>query len=380
MSELGDLLELIHGAGERWQTARLTLREWQHPGRIGEAIEQLEREQSAAGARQITFYGGTGEPEPEEIEQIVRVWVDGDRAREEREGPDAFPTLGIRDGSRWWLYSKESGASTNEGDPDTQSGVGEEALTLLVPGHLLGTLRLEHLGEVVVAGRPALLARGTARTRDRSEAFFHRLGFGADGYELAFDRERGVLLRTTGMFEGRPLTSTEVIEIAFDEAFPPETFRFELPEGESFQPLASNLEHVTLERAAELAPFSVLAPADVPADWRLDVLYFTGGDRPPVPPSVTLQYRSRDASQELSITQTAGDAPEHEEWLEWDDDGADDGGGVLVAGLAEPRGLEPGYAQVERQGTRATLSSTQLPRERLRSLARSLRPVQSGQV
>lgn len=370
MSDLGDLLELIYCAGDRWRTVRLTLRHWHHPGRTQKAVERLSRERASGGARQVTLYGGAGAPEPDEIEHIVRVWLDGDRAREEREGPYAFPSLGVRDGDQWWLYSQEHGASTNEGDPNHVSGIGEQALGLLQPEHVLGVLRLEEAGVVEVAGRPGLLVRGTPRSREREAAFaLFQLGFGADAYELVFDRERGVLLRTTGLFDGLPLTTVEVLAIAFDEEFPPDTFRFELPEGESFRPLYSHPEHVTLERAAELAPFTVLSPAEVPADWQLHVLYLPGDDRPPMPPSVNLHYHSRDASQQLNIAQTAAGEEDREEWLEWEESGD-----ALVAGPAEPRGLEPGYARVERSGTRATLSSAELPRERLLALALSLEP------
>jgi outer membrane lipoprotein-sorting protein len=370
VSELGDLLELIYSAGDRWQTVRLTIREWQHPGRVREAIERLNQQQSAGGSHQVMVYGEAQGPEPEESEQIIRVWLDGDQAREEREGTHAFPTLGVRDGAQWWMYAKEYGASTNEGDPNYQSGVGEQALGLLEPTHILGALRLEPVREVEAAGRPALLVRGTPRGGDRESAFMlFRLGAGADAYELVFDRERGVLLQTTSLLDGLPVNTVEVLEIAFDEEFPPETFRFELPEGESFRPLSPQLDHVTLEQAAKLAPFTVLSPAEVPADWELHVLYLPDEDRPPTPPTVNLHYHSRDASQQLNIAETDGTAADQHEWLAWEERG-----GVLVAGPAEPQGLEPGYARVERQGTRATLSSAELPRERLVALALSLEP------
>jgi len=370
VSELGDLLELVYGAGDRWRTARLTLREWQHTRRTREAIERLQERQSGGGGRMMMSYavGGRGPPEPEVVEHVVRTWLDGERAREEREGPYAFPTLGVRDGDRWWQYSEPYGASANEAEPGVQSGIGEAALALLDPAHVLGILRLEPAGEIVVAERPAILVRGAPRDRD---GFYpHRLGFGAEAYELVIDRERGVLLRTTALLDGEPMSSTEVLELAFDEEFPPGTFVFELPEGETFRPLFPRPEHVTLERAAELAPFTVLAPAEVPSDWQLHVLYLPAEERPPQPPSVTLHYHSRDAGQQLNVAETAAGAEDRHAWLTWEE-----AGGVRVAGPAEPYGLEPGYAQVEREGTRATLSSAELPRERIAALARSLRPV-----
>ena len=84
-----------------------------------------------------------------------------------------------------------------------------------------------------------------------------------------------------------------------------------------------------------------------------------------MPPTASLHYHSRDASQQVTITQTATAALDQYEWLVWEERDT-----VLVAGPDEPQGLEPGYARVERDGTRATLSSAELPRERLVALAR----------
>lgn len=365
MSELGDLLELIYGARDRWRTVRLTVRQWHHVERQQQALERLNRGRGG-GAVQIMSFGQSSEPEPTEHEQLVRIWLDGDRAREEREGPDAFPALGIRDGDRWWQYTPKYGASSNEIDPDVQSGIGEEASSLLDPAHILGALRLEQIGKAEVAGRPGLLLRGAARGDDFT---LHRLGPGADTYELVVDRERGVLLRTAALVDGLELNVSEVLELAFDLEFPPETFVFTLPEGESFGQLFPQSQHLTLEQSTVVAPFLVLSPAEVPADWQLHVLYRAGSDRPPLPPSVNLHYHSRDASQQLSIAQTAADVADQQEWLAWERDGD-----VLVAGPAVPTGLEPGHARVERRGTRATLSSAELTRERLVALARSLVP------
>ena len=88
-----------------------------------------------------------------------------------------------------------------------------------------------------------------------------------------------------------------------------------------------------------------------------------------MPPTVNLHYHSPDAGQQLNIVEADSAAVDQHEWLEWEELGD-----VLVAGPAEPRGLEPGYARVARRGTRATLSSAELSRERLLALARSLKP------
>lgn len=372
MSELGDLLELIYGARERWRTARLTVRQWHHVERQGRAIERLNaRRGGGGGAQVVRLYGEASGPEPTDVEHVVRVWLEDGRAREEREGPFAFPALAIRDGERWWQYSPEHGASSNEGDPGVQSGIGEAALTLLDPAHVLGALRLERTGDVEIAGRPGLRLSGLARDAGGGGDFaLHRLGIGADEYELVVDRECGVLLRTAALLDGLELTVNEILELALDETFPPETFVFTLPEGESFRPLFHHPEHTTLERAAALAPFTVLAPTRVPDGWQLHVLFLPGDDRPPLPPSVDLHYHSRDAAHQLHVHQTAADEAEPQEWLRWEPRGDL----LVAAGAREPRGLEPVYVRAERHGTRATLSSADLELDALARLAESLAP------
>lgn len=363
MSELGDLLELLHGAGERWRTARLTIREWHHFERSRLAHERIRQ---SGSAHQITLYGAG--PATDERESLVRVWLAGERAREARDDPDVGSFLSVRDGGQWWQYSPSFGALTNEGDPNHQSGVGEVALRLLEPSHVLAALRLETVGEVQAAGRRALRVLGMARESEETAMLLFRLGYGAERYELDVDRELGVLLRTAALVDGEPFAVTEVTEVAFDEEFPPVTFVFTLPEGESFRPLHTPVQHLTLEAAATQAPFTVLTPARVPADWRLHVIFNEGADRPPLPPGVTLHYHAQDASHQLNIQQVSAGQPDLETWLEWEPEGS-----LLVAGPRQPTGTMPGYVRVEREGTRATLSSSDLERAMLVELAESLR-------
>jgi hypothetical protein len=365
VSELGDLLELLYGAGDRWRNARLTLREWHHFERAARA---QERAQTSRSAHQIMLYGGGG-PMPVEQESVVRVWIDGERAREERDDPQLGPMLMIRDGERWSHYSQRDGARTNDGDRNHHSGVGQGAMRLLEPSHVLAALKLRPAEEVEVAGRQAMRVVATGAGPHESAMLLFQLGYGADEYELLVDRERGVLLRTAALLHGEPFAVSEVTEIAFDEEFPPETFVFTLPEGEAFRPLFDRPAHVTLEAAAARAPFVVLTPASVPDDWQLHVMLSEGSDRPPMPPSVHLHYHSRDASHQLHIEQTATEATGTHDWLEWADEGS-----VRIAGPRETTGTMPTYVQVDRGGTRATLSSSDLELAALMTLAQSLHP------
>lgn len=373
MSDLGDALELLHCAAGRWSSVRLTLREWQHIQRGHEAFTRFVQQQGGTGyggrVQVAAFRGADAEPEPEENEQIVRTWLDGERAREEREGRYAFPALGVRDGKQWWMYSPEHGATSNEVQPNAGSGIGEAALHLLDPALAAGALRLRVSGEGSVAGRDCIRMTGVPRQSSDHAHALHRFGFGADEIELLVDRERGVLLRIEARFMGEPFAVTEAVEVEFDVIFPPETFVFELPEGESFRPVGPRTEHLTLQQAAAIAPFTVLGPERVPERWRLMAVYMPANDRPPMPASVTLLLHAEDASIQVNIHQTAVDATEEHDWRSWEPHG-----GVLVAGREAPTGTEPGYARVEEDGTRAILSSAELERDALVALALSLRP------
>ena len=63
----------------------------------------------------------------------------------------------------------------------------------------------------------------------------HELGVGADDYMLSIDAERGILLRTEARVREEPFTVIEMTEAEFDVDLPPETFKIDLPNGESFK-------------------------------------------------------------------------------------------------------------------------------------------------
>jgi len=124
MSDLGDLLELLHGASERWRTVRTTIWSWRHHGRHMAAWHAWQ--QNAGGS--VTTFGiaasGNDEPEPETSQSQTKLWIDGERVREEHEG-DLFPRHGVRAGELWWSYDEHNGAMLNEEAPEVGSGIGE---------------------------------------------------------------------------------------------------------------------------------------------------------------------------------------------------------------------------------------------------------------
>lgn len=354
MGELGELLELLYRAGDSWRTARVTMRRWHHLPRGEQAMRRVHE---GAGTAQMVMVGGRHVPEPPEThESTIRVWIDGpDRAREEQEDGDTT-TISVRDGDTWWTYHPGWGAQTNDGDPSHQAGVGDSAGPLLDPARLIGSLAFERVEPGLVKARP--------RGRPEQGFALHEIGFGADEYELVVDPERGILRRVTAFVDGEPFHELELLDAAFDEELPPDTFRFEPPQGVTVRRAGTEVEPLTLAEAAERAPFTVLAPSEVPPEWRLHVVFFGDG---PFAPTVFLGYTSRQAGESVSIQETSAQADDPMAGVPWAERD-----GVLVW---EPeRQFEPRHVRVEREGTRATLSSPELPLEQLVELARSLEP------
>jgi hypothetical protein len=311
MSELGQLLELMHGARSRWQTVRATIRSWRHQERFGVAWERHHERESRSGSSASVRFGTVGrdsEPEPETFESSTRLWVEGtERVREEHSGEWMGPRLGVRIGERWWSYDERTGAISNEEAPEVGSGIGQQFAHLLDPAPMMGLLELERLGDVSLAKREAIRARAVPRDRVGSFWGLHPLPAGADDYELVVDRERGVLLRVAARLAGEDFYVIEVLDIAFDEQFPPETFVFEPPAGEEIRNPLSDWRpaQVTIDEAQNLAPFTVWIPDRIEAGWQMTVHFSAGGDRPPVPATVSISYHRQDASRSFSIQEAA---------------------------------------------------------------------------
>jgi outer membrane lipoprotein-sorting protein len=373
VATLGDVLELLHGAYDRFETVRLVAHDWQHVARSSRARKRFSAE---SGGTAYATIGLTREAAPETTEGIVRLWFEKpDRIREEREGDLRGAVLGICDGERWWMYSPESGARSNEDDVSFGSGVGQQYEPFLDPSVLSPGLIFEPLDETFVAGRRAL--RVSARPRGRKRGSPHQvllLGVGADEYELAIDGERGVLLRTQARIDGEEFSLHEVTEIAFDESFAPETFVFVPPAGEIVRGVRASLHRrLTIEEAVALAPFTVFVPRAIGPGWRLTVHFFPGEERPASPASVAIHYWRDDASHQLNMTQTALEARDPFAGFEWED--VDRGGARLRTWTAERDGDAMAVrVQFERGGTRITISSNDLDLDRLIELADMLVP------
>jgi hypothetical protein len=381
--ELGALLVLLHGADAPFRYVQATYRIWRHDERVHAAFLADAEEQKRRGAS-ITLYGvSDGEPKPPEHEETVRIWRDGERFRVEHHGGHRDGYYAVADGPLWWIWDESMGARSNQDEPTVGSNVGQELQVMLNPTPLLSSLHFRATGSSQVAGRATVTAHATPRPQDpRPGGSFelHELGTGAHHYQLEVDEERGVLLAVTAIRDEQPFHKITTLAIRFDEPIPSETFQFEPPEGEEIQTTRDShrLQHVTLTEAQQRAPFTVLMPDRVPASWQARCTFFEASQRPPSPAQVSLNYRSDDGHESMSISQMAAAdrASHHYENMVNNDDWQEltrDGTSVNV----RPAGWGQAQAHLERDGTFAFLVSHNLTSDQLATIAAGLRPAPS---
>jgi outer membrane lipoprotein-sorting protein len=368
VTDVAELLFLLHGARGRVSTVRATVRMWRHLRRRGEAFQRAGWSASGpSGASEV-------------FEEIVRLWLaPPDRAREEREGPGG-PCFSVRRGSDWWRYDDVNGAMSNEGAPDSHSGIGDELDWLLDPAPVIGFLEFDKIVRAQRAGRPVMRVRAVPRTTSaRDDAPLMRLGaVGADELLLEVDAERGALLRIESRFEREPIALSEVVEIAFDEVFDEETFVFTPPAGEAIRSIADLVpvrHDLTIEQAVARAPFTVWIAERVPAGWAAQIGFAAEQDRPPLAPEVHLHYRAPDGMRGFSIAESPANHPgEHDEyehaaanpWRSIDRD-------QRRMQVREPaESWQPAQVRLELDGTRILINSTDLDADALLDVAGGL--------
>jgi hypothetical protein len=312
MTELGDLLELLHRAHSSFRTVRFEAREWRHTRRTQEAYARLL--QGADVVRQTVQQS----PDvPEEWEVAIRGWLEPPRIREEREEAGRV-TLAVADGQRWWQVMPEWATVSDEGDGWRTGQVGECLRHVVDPSFLGVGLGLEPTGRVTRAGRDALLVRAAPRPHPHGrqhEALLH----GADSHELAIDAERGTLLGAVSLLDGEPASLLEVATIAFDEPLDPALFRYEPKPGEEVARPGEvrSGDVVTVEAAARLAGFTVLVPSSLGYGWRSHVFYTPGREGTRVRETVTLALYRDDATHSVTLRQSAGP------WESWQTNGTE---------------------------------------------------------
>jgi hypothetical protein len=375
---LGALLVLLHGAGAPVGTVEVTYRLWRHRERAYAAFVADAEERKRQGTSMTLFRSGKAEPEPPEYEETVRIWRTGERVRVEHHGGQRDGYYAVADGALWWMWDERNGAHSNQDDPSVASSVGKELQIMLNPVPLLSSLRFQPTGRSEVAGRPTISAHGSPRPQDTHDvpAFeLHQLGTGADFYELEVDQQLGVLLAVTAIRDTQPFHRITTLEATFDQPIPDETFRFEPPAGEEIQSTwgEDRLEHITLPEAQRQAPFTVLMPDTVPANWQVQCTLIRPSKRPPSPMHIGLTYVSTDGHESISLSQSpAGGSSTCREPCDGEDWETVARGGIEM----KTRPARWGQAQVEleRDGTFVHLMSDNLTRDQVLTIAAGLRP------
>lgn len=318
VSDLGDLLELLHGAGESFRTLRSEIRVWEEPelarsamtAAMSRRVSRVRVGSSRSGSGFLTPPTGTSAPS-DPSESSVQLWVERPgRFREEQRDGDGASVV-VRDGVRWWSYDDRFGARSNEGDEAPgRSRVGGELEFLADPAGLLSLLRFEVCGRGERARRDVLRARAWPRdelTLPSSQALIP-LGAGASEYELEVDAARGVLLRSAAIYDSAQFRVVEVDEIAFDQDLPAGTFTFASPDGQlpaSDSDRSHLPRHVAVYEAARLAPFQVFALSGLTDAWAVQAMFQSGRERPPAPPEVSLMYLTGEATSMIMVSQKA---------------------------------------------------------------------------
>lgn len=388
MSELGDLLELLHGARRSFRTARGVLRR-RHNWRLGQEAIKRENARNRRGGRSsmvmFSTSGGSGEELPDVREERVSFWYEPpERLREETESPPHSHTV-VLDGDLWWMYSSDWGATSNVGLSEEEAGSmraggGELFRPLLDPSGLPGVLEIEQIDD----DGERLLVRARPREdfdEHRPHIQLHSLA-GADELELVIDRERGVVRRLTATLDGQELSVLEFDELVFDEVFPAGTFTFVPPPGEEVRPPdhLRQQRRYSLEEAAELAGFRVFEIPELPeGPWRMHVNYIPPRGRPAIPANLMLMYHRADGRGVLVVSQRktgeggfgwSGIYPDGPPFEELERDGVQ-----YMTLRADPEQGNGSSVAFDRDGTAIQLQSRELDVEILLDLAASLRPV-----
>lgn len=380
--ELGALLELLHRGDAPFTTVRATYRIWRHAERAAAAWRAEIEQQKSRGASISAFALQSGAPAPAEHEEVLRIWRDGDRAREEHEGGPRDGAYGVRSGDLWWSWDPDMGALSNQDDPKVGSGIGEQLSVMLDPTPLLGAMKFAAVGRSTIAERATLTADATAHPSDprRGPRFFalHQLGSGADHYTLEIDLERGVLLEAVAVRDGKPFHRITTLDVVFDHPIADERFHFEPPAGEEIQPIGGRPrpQRLSLPEAQQRAPFTVLIPDRIPANWHVHCVFIEASTRPPQPAQVSLNYRSDDGHESVSLAQSsAANRPYGYEQLTssdaWQD--VERNGTVVRVTKPDARFGSQAQAHLERDGTFVFLSSETLNSDQLATLAAGLK-------
>ncbi len=199
MSELGDVLELLHGAARRVTTLTATLLDWHDEERALRAVEAAQHHGAAIGVLQHK-----GEP-PRQSEQRTLVHYRQPRRYRLHRQANAYvhrphDVLQVCDGEREWTYVAA------ERQAYVQAPSQHELFRLLDPSWLPATCTLSVAGHSAHEGRQAVELHGRSRP-DLLDRHLHHLGFGAgqadELHAFRFTPPRGVRVDDLSAHEHR---------------------------------------------------------------------------------------------------------------------------------------------------------------------------------
>jgi len=362
VSELGEVLELLHTSAVRWRTIRMAGYQWFDPGQAVAAFLSRHPDAVSHGPR------NAGPPAGPTIERW-RLWIERpDLKRAEFEAGGETVSVVIA-GNRWCSWSPSRGARTDSGENSSHgTGPGEP---LLWTAMLLPALDVETRGRTTLLGRAAISLEARPRGEDDGGSLVH-LGMGAERYELVVDAERGILLRSEALLDGRAFKVVEVEEVAFDQDLSPEMFSLTAPSGEGFEAERSHRQ-LPFAELSSAVPFTVLVPEHP------DMVHEDGSIESPDPRlgrplAVRFSYERQQGQPGpvpfVAFAESAEPMPELKDgWRTIDDLRVRDEG-------SERR---PRYRVVfQRRGTHVEMQSAELALEEVLALARSLVPLPSG--
>jgi hypothetical protein len=128
------------------------------------------------------------------------------------------------DGGRTWQEFAEEGRLV-----EMTGGPRPPLATLLRPSWLLNGYTLEIGGSATTLGREGLRVTATPRRSIRDAAT--RWGRPVDRVEVIVDAELGILLRHEEIFQGRPLSLTELVSVSFNPVEAADDAQFRPPSG-----------------------------------------------------------------------------------------------------------------------------------------------------
>jgi hypothetical protein len=233
VSDLGEVLKLMHTSSQRWSSLSMEGFEWRNLKAFARAWEhhlsELRTSQSVQTLTAFRVDGVDGREPAEESREPWRIWLaKPDRRKAQFQVGDELVTA-VFVGNWWWGRSPTAGFRTNSGASNIGHGFGP-AEPLVDPASHLASLDLRVEGRITFLSRPAFRVTAVPRINELAgfDRTLHMLGTGADEYQLVVDAEVGVLLRTAARYQGEAFRVIETDKIRIDETFGDKVFDPEL--------------------------------------------------------------------------------------------------------------------------------------------------------